>query len=147
MTSKKPVFCSIIVESSPTAMAGIWKNILRKLQSRKFTSDQIFAVHLALEEAFINAVKHGNKGDLAKKVKIDYCINPDKAEIFIMDEGGGFDPDAVPDPRCGDNIYKSDGRGLLLIKSYMDTVEYNKRGNCVHLIKYKTKADTAGKDK
>jgi serine/threonine-protein kinase RsbW len=118
-------------------MTGIWKAVSLKLEANQYTTEQIFAVHLALEEAFINAVKHGNNQDLAKKVKIDYCINRDKAEIFVKDEGGGFNPAGVPDPRCGENIYKPNGRGLLLIKSYMDTVEYNEKGDCVHLVKYK----------
>jgi serine/threonine-protein kinase RsbW len=110
---------------------------LDELQSRSFDQEDIFAVHLALEEAFVNAVKHGNRMDAAKKVRIDYCVAPDKVDISITDEGEGFDPARVPDPRCGENIYKTSGRGLLLIRSYMDVAEYNERGNSLHMVKYR----------
>jgi anti-sigma regulatory factor (Ser/Thr protein kinase) len=54
----------------------------------------------------------------------------------LTDEGEGFDPEAVPDPRNGENLLKTSGRGLLLIRSYMDEVMFNDRGNCVHMVKY-----------
>ena len=57
----------------------------------------------------------------------------------MMDEGDGFDPNDVPDPRCGENLYKIDGRGLFLIRSYMDVVEFNEPGNQVHMVRYKEK--------
>ncbi len=60
-----------------------------------------------------------------------------KVEISMTDEGRGFDPNAVPDPRYGENLYKAGGRGLLLICSYMDIVEFNERGNRVRMVKYK----------
>jgi serine/threonine-protein kinase RsbW len=113
--------------------------ILPKLKTNSFSEDDIFAVHLALEEAFINAVKHGNKLNPDKDVQIDYSIDPEKIEIFVSDQGEGFNPKVVPDPRVGENLYKPEGRGLLLINSYMDVVQYNKRGNRVHMIRYKEK--------
>ena len=57
----------------------------------------------------------------------------------MTDEGDGFDPQAVPDPRYGENLYKIKGRGLLLMRSYMDAVEFNERGNRVRMIRYKNK--------
>lgn len=118
-------------------MAKQWTWILPKLKAHNFSEDDIFAVHLAMEEAFINAVRHGNKMDPQKEVKIDYFVDEGRVEISMTDEGQGFDPDVVPDPRCGENLYKTGGRGLLLIRSYMDVVEFNNRGNCVHLVRYK----------
>ena len=117
-------------------MAKQWTWILPKLKAHNFSEDDIFAVHLAMEEAFINAVRHGNKMDPQKEVKIDYFVDEGRVEISMTDEGQGFDPDVVPDPRCGENLYKTGGRGLLLIRSYMDVVEFNNRGNCVHLVRY-----------
>ena len=139
MTSKTPVSCSIIVASKPSAITGVCESILSKLLSNSFTQDDIFAVHLALQEAFINAVKHGNKMDPHKKIRIDYVVSTKKVEISMTDEGDGFDPDTVPDPRCGENLYKACGRGLFLIRSYMDVVEFDKPGNSMHMIKYKQK--------
>ena len=111
--------------------------LLETLQAHDFGEAVVFAIHLALEEAFVNAIKHGNHGDLQKKIAVECLITPEKFDISIADEGFGFDPGGVPDPRCEGNIYKSCGRGVLLIQSYMDVVEYNTRGNCIHMVKYR----------
>ena len=139
MASKIPISRSMVVENTPSAIVGVCRWILSELEANNFSQEDIFAVHLALEEAFVNAVKHGNKMDPDKEIKIDYSVDLDKVEISMTDEGDGFDPEAVPDPRCGENLYKIDGRGLFLIRSYMDVVEFNKRGNSVHMVRYKEK--------
>jgi len=143
MASKRPINCSMAVESRASAIVEICKQVLSELEGNGFGKDDIFAVHLALEEAFINAVKHGNKMDPAKKVKIEYSVGSDKVEVSVTDEGGGFDPEVVPDPRCGENLYKPEGRGLFLIKSYMDLVRFNEQGNCVYMVRYKEKPPLA----
>ena len=137
MASNGPTSHSTVVESRPPAITKVCKQILSKLKANDFGPEDIFAVHLALEEAFINAIKHGNKMDPNKEVKIEYFVTADKVDISIMDQGRGFDADNVPDPRIGDNIYKTNGRGLFLMRSYMNVVEFNKAGNCVHMVKYK----------
>jgi len=137
VVSKAPINRSIVVESTPSAIAEQCKWILSKLEAYDFGQDDIFGVHLALEEAFINAVRHGNKMDPEKKVKIDCLVGFDKVEISLTDEGEGFAPDGVPDPRYGENLYKTDGRGLFLMRSYMDVVKFNEQGNRVHMVRYK----------
>ena len=139
MASKRPISFSMVVESSMTAINKACDGILSELEGNGFSKEDIFAVHLALEEAFINAVKHGNKMDPAKKVKIEYSVRSDKIEVSVTDEGDGFDPEAVPDPRSSENLYKPEGRGLFLMKSYMDVVRYDQRGNCVYMVRYKEK--------
>lgn len=141
MALETPNSDSVIVESRLSAIGEVSKQILSKLQGNSFSEDDIFAVHLALEEAFINAVKHGNKMDPNKKVHIDYLVGSDRIEISITDQGKGFEPEEVPDPRVGKNLYKPEGRGLLLMSSYMDVVKYNKRGNCVYMVRYKEKPE------
>ena len=116
----------IVVESKPSAVTGVFQQIQAKLIDHNFGKDDIFAVHLTLEEAFLNAVKHGNKMDPSKKVKVEYSIDADKIEISITDQGSGFRPDAVDDPRFGENLFKPGGRGLLLMNSYMDMVKFNR---------------------
>ena len=138
MASKIPIGRSMVLESIPSAITEGWKWVLSQLEANSFSQEDIFAVHLGLEEAFINAITHGNKMNSRKEVKIDYSVGPDRVEIFMMDEGKGFDPDAVPDPRHGENVYKIDGRGLFLMRSYMDIVEFDERGNCVHMVKFKS---------
>jgi serine/threonine-protein kinase RsbW len=138
---------SIVVESKASAAAGVCRQILSELQQCGYTKEDAFAIHLAMEEAFVNAVKHGNKMDPSKKVVVDYCIDHDKVQICITDEGSGFNPDGVPDPRFGRNLYKPNGRGLLLIRSYMDVVRYSERGNTVCLMRYKERPQvTARRD-
>jgi serine/threonine-protein kinase RsbW len=139
MASKTPISRSAAVGSIPTAITEVCRKILSELKEGDFSQEDIFAVHLAMEEAFINAISHGNEMNSDKKVKIDYSVGLDKVEIFMMDEGNGFDPNLIPDPRSGENLYKTEGRGLLLINSYMDVVEFNEQGNRVHMVRYKEK--------
>lgn len=148
MLSKLPSGVPIVIESSSSAIEQVCKRILSELQADNFSKEDVFAVHLGLEEAFLNAIKHGNKNDNTRKVTITYSIRPDEIEIFMKDQGQGFDPDSVPDPRCGDNIYKVGGRGLFLIRSYMDLTEFNEQGNCIRMVKYNSnKKSVASKDK
>ena len=138
MASAIPISYSSVVPSVPGAIGAICTKLLSELKAANFSREDIFAVHLALEEAFVNAVEHGNDMDPTKKIEIEYSVGRDKVKISLTDEGQGFDPDAVPDPRCGENLYKTEGRGLLLIRSYMDTVKYNKRGNHIQMVKRKS---------
>ena len=129
----------MVVGSEPSAINKVCKRILAEAEARHFDQEDTFAVHLALQEAFINAIKHGNKMDPKKEVKVDFSIDSHKIEVCLTDEGEGFNPDSIPDPRHGDNIYKTEGRGLLLMHSYMDVVEFNEQGNSVRMIRYKEK--------
>jgi len=137
MASEAPISCSMVVASTLSASENVCHGIMSRLQDCGFSREDLFAVHLALQEAFINAVRHGNKMDPNKQVKIEYSIASDKVEITIADDGDGFDPQAVPDPRCGENLYKPGGRGLLLMCSYMDVVQHNRQGNSVSMVRYK----------
>ena len=144
MASEAPSNCSIVVESKSSAVADLCKQIMSKLAEHKFDKDDIFAVHLTFEEAFLNAVKHGNNNDPTKKVKVDFCVDAEKVEISVTDEGNGFEPDAVADPRFGSGLYEPGGRGLLLMDSYMDVVKYNDQGNSVYMVRYKEKPPMTG---
>jgi serine/threonine-protein kinase RsbW len=97
-----------------------------------------FAVRLALEEGLINAVKHGNHDDPAKRVSLRFRVTPESIVAEIEDEGMGFDPSQVPDPLAPENLERSSGRGLLLMRAYMTWVHYNDHGNCVTLCKYRS---------
>ena len=139
MTVEKPVVKSITESSKSSKLTCICQNILSCARGCDYDENMIFGLHLAIEEAFANAIKHGNKGDSSKKVTVEYYVGCDKVDITISDEGSGFMPDFVPDPRCGENVYKAGGRGLLLMRAYMDDVKYNSAGNSVHMIKYRKK--------
>ncbi len=126
---------TFIVQSISSALAEPCNWLLDKMRSLHFCQNDIFSVHLALEEAFYNAMKHGNKMNPDKQIKMDFTITKDKVEICMTDSGGGFDPNTVPDCRVGENLYKTEGRGLLLMKSYMDRVIFNEQGNYVHMVR------------
>lgn len=135
--TKKILHRSWELRSTEQEVQQVVKELLAALAEYGFDEDSVFAIHLSLEEAFLNAVKHGNHGDADKTVSVQCLITPEKFDISIGDEGFGFDPEGIPDPRCNGNLYKASGRGILLIQSYMDVMEYNARGNCVHMIKYR----------
>ena len=90
---------------------------------------------VALDEAFVNAVKHGNKNNPAKLVKITAELSPKEAAFTVEDEGEGFDIREIPNPCDPENLFRTSGRGVLLIYNIMDEVEYNAQGNRVKMIK------------
>jgi serine/threonine-protein kinase RsbW len=90
---------------------------------------------VALDEAFVNAVKHGNKNDPTKLVRITAELTPQEASFTVEDEGEGFDINQIPDPCDPANLFRTSGRGVLLIYNIMDEVEYNAQGNRVKMVK------------
>ncbi len=110
-------------------------DIVNALQQHGYDPDTIFAIKLAYEEAVTNAVKHGNCNDPAKTVILRYYVDADRIIIMVRDEGCGFSPDAVPDPTCDENLERPNGRGIMLMQSYMTKVHFNKNGNEVWLLK------------
>lgn len=101
-----------------------------------FDEESLFALRLGVEEALCNAVRHGNQSDAEKTVAIRYLATPERVDIYVSDEGAGFDPNCVPDCTTPENIEKSTGRGIMLMRAYMNLVEYNETGNTVHLVKF-----------
>jgi serine/threonine-protein kinase RsbW len=113
----------------------VHQQIMAAVESHGFSDDAVFAIKLAIEEALVNAIKHGNKLDPNKHVRVQATIGPDQAEIVIEDDGPGFSRCAVPDPTADENLTKCSGRGLLLMEAYMNTVEYSNNGRRVRLVK------------
>ena len=129
----------IAVQSSLEKVRDVEGKILESAEEYGFNSADMFAIRLCLEEALTNAVRHGNNSDQSKSVKVKYRFVDKALDVYVEDQGAGFNPEAVPDPRCEQNICKPGGRGLLLMKSYMDCVEYVGKGNIVHMIKKRSK--------
>ncbi len=94
-----------------------------------------FAVALGLEEAMVNAIKHGNRFHSGKKVHIEAQITAQSAKISVEDEGPGFSRCSVPDPRAEENLEKCCGRGILLIESYMTRVQWSDGGRKITMIR------------
>jgi serine/threonine-protein kinase RsbW len=114
---------------------GLIGRFLDELAPIGFADKELFGIRLALEEALVNAVKHGNRQDPSKTVRIRYQINSREFLIEIQDEGRGFDPEGVPDPLNPENLERPGGRGVFLMRHYMSWVQYNEAGNCVTLCK------------
>lgn len=135
-TNVSPVPFTDITIPSDTAEARRVQEVIEGMLRQRPTADQeVFGVRLALEEALVNAIKHGNQMDRAKAVHVSYRLLPDRFEIHITDEGPGFDPNDVPDPTAVENLERPCGRGLMLMRHYMSEVAYNTQGNRVTMVK------------
>jgi serine/threonine-protein kinase RsbW len=93
---------------------------------------------MAMEEAIMNAIHHGNQCDDDKDVHVLIEISAKYFYSRITDQGDGFDPNELPDPTDEENLEKSSGRGVMLMRSFVDEVVYNESGNSVELKKKKT---------
>ncbi len=109
--------------------------ILADVERCGFSEDAVFGIKLALEEAMTNAVRHGNRYDVHKKIKVRYAVTPKRVVIMIADEGPGFLPEHVPDCTQPEFLERPNGRGLMLIRAYMTHVSYNDAGNEVRMMK------------
>jgi serine/threonine-protein kinase RsbW len=89
---------------------------------------------VSLTEALSNAMLYGNERDPEKRVRVEVIVGEREIKAKVTDEGSGFDPGEIPDPTSPDNLEKSGGRGLFLMRELMDEVHYNERGNQVTLI-------------
>lgn len=136
MTDSVPKSRIVELQNNSCAVEKFCQRLLKEAADLGFAKDRLFGIHLALEEAFTNAVEHGNGGDPDKKVQVEYLITPNLFDITISDQGNGFAPENVPDPRADENLFKQGGRGLLLMNAYMDAVEYNDEGNKVRMVKH-----------
>ena len=85
-----------------------------------FEEEEVHKIEMAAHESLINAIWHGNKNDPAKQVWLKFQIFGDRLEIRVRDQGNGFDPDHVPDPLEESNLLKVSGRGIFLIRAYVD---------------------------
>ena len=128
-------FTDVVIPSDTTEARRIQEDIERQIAALKVSEQEVFSIRLALEEALVNAIKHGNQMDRSKQVRIGYLLLLDRLEIHITDEGNGFDPEDVPDPTAVENLERPCGRGLMLMRHYMTEVAYNSRGNTVSMTK------------
>src|SRR5438552_13832575 len=109
-----PSTVDVVIPSDPAEARRVQEEVERLLRAHHATEKDIFGIRLALEEALVNAIKHGNQMDRSKKVAIVSRVEAERFEIHITDEGNGFDPGDVPDPTAVENIERPCGRGLML---------------------------------
>ena len=107
-----------------------------------FDEDTVPNIAMAVREAAVNAVIHGNAYSLDKHITATFETNSDSLVVRITDQGAGLDPNAVPDPLAPENILRGSGRGIFLIKAFMDEVHFRQLhpGTELTLIKHRTPA-------
>ena len=105
--------------------------LLEHLGAHGWPTSDVFSIHLAVEEAIVNAIVHGNKLDPGKTVHVVCHVDAEVMRIQITDEGDGFDPAQVPDCTADDRLEVPSGRGVMLMRNFMSRLEYNPRGNSV----------------
>ena len=136
-----------VVTGTRDAFDGIQQEILSSMEEFGFIEDDLFAVRISLEEALANALLHGHLGDSDFEIRIAWLVNALEVDCIITDQGRGYDPDSIPDPTADENLTLPSGRGLAMIRAFMDEVDVNEQGNSVsmkrlnHTVK-QTVADT-----
>ena len=117
------------------------KNILEKMKPLNLSKDAIFDLRLCLEEALINAVKHGNKMDKNKSIFMKVVLEKNFLCFEIKDEGQGFDYNNIIIPTKKENLEMLSKRGVFLIKKFMDEVEFLDNGSRIKMVKYTDKKE------
>ena len=125
----------VVIPSDPAEAMRVQTEIEQALLATQYGDHEVFGIKLALEEALVNAIKHGNQMDRTKTVRIAYRIETSRFEVLIIDEGKGFDPCDVPDPTAIENLERPCGRGLMLMRHYMTEVTFHGHGNAVQMSK------------
>jgi serine/threonine-protein kinase RsbW len=145
-TSVQDGSVEFVIPSDLSEARNVQEMIEGHLRRAHYDDKEIFGIRLALEEALVNAIKHGNQMDPGKHVHIRCRILMDRVDIAVADEGPGYDPDDVPDPLAEENLERPCGRGLFLMRHYMSEVIVHPPGNRLTMFKLRVKpAYTNGK--
>lgn len=121
--------------SALSLMHVVLEYLMKRVERQGVIKPEKSNLFVALDEAFVNAVKHGNKFDAEKLIRVTAEISRAEARFTIEDEGEGFDINSIPDPLDPENLFKASGRGVLFIYNIMDEVKYNERGNRLTMVK------------
>ncbi len=120
--------------SDLTLMNAVLEYLLGRVARLGLIQPEQSNLYVALDEAFVNAVKHGNRQNPEKLVRVTAELSAREAIFTVEDEGDGFNVREIPDPCDPANLFKSNGRGVLLIYNIMDEVEYSERGNKLKMV-------------
>jgi serine/threonine-protein kinase RsbW len=121
--------------STLAEMNDFLARLTARLTALGFSEKEVFGVRLGVEEAVVNAIRHGHKSDPSKQVQVTYSIDAQQVVVEVKDQGPGFDPDKVPSPLAPENLERPGGRGVFLMNAYMTWIHFNDQGNCVTLCK------------
>ena len=113
------------IESNPNNLITVEEFVNYFAKDIGIPEERMNGLMLSVTEATTNAIKHANKSDESKLVKINVNVEGRKLIISVKDEGIGFDPQKIPDPTEPENLLKDSGRGVYLMRFYMDDLKYN----------------------
>jgi serine/threonine-protein kinase RsbW len=130
--SSKPRSFQLTIPSRLEEMETVHRLVQQAVTEYKLDDDLAHWIELTISESMINAIQHGNKADPAKQATLKISSNGDSIEIIVEDQGTGFKMDKVADPTDTANLLKPSGRGILIIRSFMDEVDLTQRegGGC-----------------
>lgn len=129
------------IPSDTTQGLAVQNRIIETLESLGYPGADTFRIRLCLEEGIVNAIKHGNGMDPEKSVRILCKAGPEKVYVEIEDEGEGFDVEDVPDPTLDENLDRPCGRGIMLMRSFMNLIEYRNEGTLLILEKARSEEE------
>jgi serine/threonine-protein kinase RsbW len=135
-----------IIPNDAAAGQSVQERIVQHLAELQFEDSDVFGIRLAMEEALVNAIKHGNQMDPSKTVRIMFRAGYQKVRIEIEDQGEGFKPSDVPDPTADENLERPCGRGIMLMRAFMTSITFNDAGNCVILEKVRSEPEAASEE-
>lgn len=124
-----------VISSEARDAHRIRDHVALRLREGGYPERDVIDVLQALDEALVNAIKHGNRCDCQKQLRISFCVDQDCFQICIEDEGEGFDPSSIADPLSPEHLETPCGRGLLMMRHYMSEVSYLEPGNAVMMVK------------
>ena len=130
-----------MVANDPAEIDRAQAQVVAVIESHHYPKAAVFAMRLSLHEAMSNAFRHGHASlPPTVPVSIWYQISDERVVLAVEDQGPGFDPRSVPDPTLEENLERGSGRGLLLIRAYMASAEYNAKGNRLQMVFDRAKA-------
>ena len=127
----------VVVSAEVDAIGPVVERVMELAREMKCSEGKEFEIEMALREALANAVIHGAKHDASKQVQL--CVACDESRgmlIVVRDPGAGFDPQSVPSPVLGQNVFSEHGRGIYLINQLMDEVRFERGGTEIHMKKF-----------
>jgi serine/threonine-protein kinase RsbW len=132
MSLKEPRRFELTIPSRLEEMEAVHRVIQQAISEYSLTDELAHWIELSISESMINAIQHGNKADPAKEATLKISSDGDAIEIIVEDQGRGFKLDNVADPTDMANLLKPSGRGILIIRSFMDEVDLSQRegGGC-----------------
>ncbi|MCH2181251.1 MAG: ATP-binding protein [Mariniblastus sp.] len=125
------------IASSANRAVELIGKVVEQLEQQQWGEKKVFGIRLALEEALMNAIKHGNQGDASKLIVTEFELTESRFRARITDEGSGFKISEVPDPTNEENLGLPTGRGLAMIRNYIDEVEYSEKGNSLIIVAHR----------